>query len=190
MRLFGRVQKFVDRLFSKHLLVTNTTLGIFFLGAGDVIQQNVEKRFYHEKEYEKKRTGNMMLSGSVFGFAGHYWYRFLDTRFPGTSKKQVGKKIFLEMLIGPPIVFGFFMANGYLEGKSPKTSFEEFKKNFVVVCAADWLVYAPLQALNFFYVPVQFRFLYVCGLCLAYDVFLSYILHKEDNEKLALKKTE
>lgn len=58
MKLFTRVKKLVDHLFTNHLLVTNTSLGIFFLGAGDVIQQNIEKRLYDGKEYEKKRTGN------------------------------------------------------------------------------------------------------------------------------------
>lgn len=58
MKVFTRVKKLVDHLFTNHLLATNTTLGIFFLGAGDVIQQNIEKRYYDEKVYEKKRTGN------------------------------------------------------------------------------------------------------------------------------------
>lgn len=78
-----------------------------------------------------------MISGSVFGVAAHYWYRFLDRRFPGKTWKPVGKKLLLEMAIGPPIICGFFLAIGYLEGKSPQTSLEEFKKNFLIICAVS-----------------------------------------------------
>ncbi|GIY06935.1 mpv17-like protein 2 [Caerostris darwini] len=188
MKLFTRIKNITEHLFSKHLLVTNTSLGVFFLGLGDAIQQNIEKKMYPEKVYENRRTRNMMISGSIFGVGGHYWYRFLDTKFPGTTVKHVGKKLLLEMAIGPPVFLGFFITIGYLEGKPIQESFKEFKKNILVILAADWAIYAPLQAVNFFYVPPRYRLLYVCVLCLAYDIFMSYILHKEDNLKLASKK--
>ncbi|GFW38018.1 mpv17-like protein 2 [Trichonephila clavipes] len=188
MKIYSRLKNIADQLFSKHLLVTNTSLGIFFLGLGDAIQQNIEKKLYLGKEYETKRTRNMMVSGSIFGVAGHYWYQFLDRKFPGTTVRHVAKKLLLEMAIGPPVFFGFFLAIGYLEGKPVKSSVEEFKKNALVICAADWAVYAPLQAVNFFYVHPKYRLLYVCVLCLAYDVFMSYILHKEDNMRLHGRK--
>ncbi|XP_054706587.1 mpv17-like protein 2 [Uloborus diversus] len=187
MKYFSRFKNLVDRLFTKHLFVTNTSVGILFLGAGDVIQQMIEKHQFEGKTFETKRTRNMMISGCVFGVAGHYWYQFLEFKFPGQTVKAVSKKLLSEMVVGPPIFLGFFIAIGFLEKKPPKKSFEEFKKNFLLICVADWGVYAPLQALNFFYVPIRYRFLYVSALCLAYDVFLSYILHKEENQALTKK---
>ncbi|PRD21761.1 UNVERIFIED_CONTAM: PXMP2/4 family protein 4 [Trichonephila clavipes] len=79
----------------------------------------------------------MMVSGSIFGVAGHYWYQFLDRKFPGTTVRHVAKKLLLEMAIGPPVFFGFFLAIGYLEGKPVKSSVEEFKKNALVICAVS-----------------------------------------------------
>lgn len=186
--IVSKLKSVTHTLFTKHLFVTNTAIGIFFIGAGDVLQQNIERKLYEGKTFEKKRTGNMMLAGSVFGSLGHFWYTFLDTKFPGQTVKSVSKKLLLEMVVGPPIFFCFFLGIGFLEKKPIENSIQEFKKNFLVICFADWVVYAPLQAVNFFYVPPKYRVLYVCVLCLAYDVFLSYILHKEDNKKLIKKK--
>lgn len=76
----------------------------------------------------------MMIAGSAFGVLGHLWYTFLDKRFPGQAVKIVLKKLLCEMAIGPPFMCGFFLGIGYLEGKEAKDSFQEFKKNLLIVC--------------------------------------------------------
>ncbi|KFM57275.1 Mpv17-like protein 2, partial [Stegodyphus mimosarum] len=135
MKFLTRVKYVSDYFFKKHLLLTNTGIGVMFLGAGDAIQQNIEKKLYHGKVYDTRRTGNMMFAGSAFGILGHYWYKFLDFKFPGASAKAVGKKILSEMAIGPPLFLGFFISIGLLEGKSVVQSFQQFKKNFFLILA-------------------------------------------------------
>lgn len=78
-----------------------------------------------------------MVAGSAFGVLGHFWYTFLDSKFPGKAVKTVLKKLLLEMAVGPPIFGGFFLGIGYLEGKPVKDSLEEFKKNFWIICAVS-----------------------------------------------------
>ncbi|XP_071034463.1 mpv17-like protein 2 [Parasteatoda tepidariorum] len=188
MSFVSRLKNLTNKLFTKHLFITNTTLGVFFFGVADVVQQNIEMKLYEGKPYEAKRTANLLLSGSIIGVAGHHWYSFLDRRFPGTAYKQVAKKLLSEMVIGPPVFLAFFLLVGFFDGKPVKTSMAEFKKNILLILAADWAVYAPLQAINFLYLHPKYRFLYVCGLSFMYDIFLSYILHKDENKKY--KKVE
>lgn len=80
-----------------------------------------------------------MIAGSAFGVLGHVWYTFLDSRFPGQAVKTVMKKLLLEMAVGPPVFCGFFLGIGYLEGKPVKDSFQEFKKNFLIICIVSIL---------------------------------------------------
>lgn len=57
MKLFTKIKKLVNHMFTKHLLITNVSLDTFFLGLGDVVQQSIEKQIYVGKEYDEKRTG-------------------------------------------------------------------------------------------------------------------------------------
>lgn len=58
MRLgLSKLRNITSTLFTKHLFITNTTAGILFIGAGDVIQQKIERKLYKDKQYEVKRTG-------------------------------------------------------------------------------------------------------------------------------------
>ena len=50
----------------------------------------------------------MAKSGLVIGLCGHYWYRFLDTRFPGKARATILKKLVCEMAIGKSKVFSLF----------------------------------------------------------------------------------
>lgn len=188
MSIFNNLKKTIDRLFTRHLLLTNTAIAVGFMGAGDAIQQILEKKLGDEKPFDKKRTRNMMGGGLVFGPLGHVWYSFLDRRFPGAKTLTVAKKLGCEMAIGPPLILVIFLSVGLLEGKEPMKSFNEFKDNIITICFAEWAVYIPLQALNFYFLPPRFRVLYVSGITLLYDVFLSYIIHKEDNKQRNLKK--
>lgn len=57
MRLsLSKLRNITSTLFTKHLFITNTVSGILFIGAGDIIQQKIERKLYKEKKYEIKRT--------------------------------------------------------------------------------------------------------------------------------------
>ena len=56
----------------------------------------------------------------------------------------------------------------------------EFKAKFPTIYAFDWLIWPPSQAVNFLLIPSQYRVLYVNGVTVLWDIFLSYIKHKPD----------
>lgn len=43
----------------------------------------------------------------------------------------------------------------------------------------DWMVWPPTQFINFYYVPVKYQVVYINAVTMLYNVFLSYIKHRE-----------
>ncbi|CAG2105468.1 unnamed protein product [Medioppia subpectinata] len=126
---------------------------------------------------------NMSFAGIYFGLFGHFWYKFLDKRFPGSHRRAVLKKLLSEMAMGPPLVSGLFLIVSKLKDKSFEECLNDLKTNFVLICSVEWLVYIPLQFLNFSLLRPQFRYLFVAIISLGYDAFLSYVIHRNDRSK-------
>ncbi|KAI2810120.1 hypothetical protein BLOT_001276, partial [Blomia tropicalis] len=123
---------------------------------------------------------NMMMAGVYFSLFGHYWYTYLDRKFPSYVKNSVKKKLLAEIMAGPTIVAGVFFVIGKLKGQSFNQCMEYMKSNFAIICAVEWLIFIPLQWINFTYVPAKFRYLYVASISIGYDAFLSYVLHRNE----------
>ena len=191
------LRKFAKAAFSpRYLFWTNTGLGMSFLVAGDAINQKiVQPRItqYVEKTdvlvtepLDLHRSKAMVGGGLFFGSVGHFYYQLLDKKFPGHSSSSIKKKLLCEFIAGPPFGFGAFSVIGFLEGKSFEESRVSFWNNLPLLLAGDWGFYVPLQTINFYFLPPQYRFLFVAGLTLIYDTFFSYLLHrpmKTDTDK-------
>lgn len=140
----------------------------------------------------------MAYVGVYFGVCGHVWYTFLDKRFPPKMPKAVLKKILAEAIVGPFYVSTIFFLMGKLQHHTAAQSWQNLQNNLValfavsilegntfetiVICfslfKAEYLIFMPIQWLNFTYVPVKQRYLYVAIVSVIYDVFLSFILHR------------
>ena len=75
----------------------------------------------------------MMLGGLYFGTCGHFWYRFLDKKFPGTKTKIILNKLGCEAMMGPPYVSICCLIVKLSEGKSFQISLKELKNNFYYI---------------------------------------------------------
>lgn len=76
----------------------------------------------------------MAGGGLLFGSMGHFWYKFLDTKFPGRSKIVIVKKLACEVAAGPPFLFVVFAFVGTLEGKTWAENVNAFKQNLLFCC--------------------------------------------------------
>ena len=126
----------------------------------------------------------------------HYWYLYLDKFLPGKSLRTVNKKILADQLIAAPFfAITFIFGAGLLEGNNLRSCWSEFKTKFPTIYLFDWFFWPPSQGINFLFVPSQYRYrqlpskqftilmfrvLYVNGLTVLWDVFLSYIKHKPE----------
>uniref|UniRef100_A0A6A7G3A5 Mpv17-like protein 2 n=2 Tax=Hirondellea gigas TaxID=1518452 RepID=A0A6A7G3A5_9CRUS len=171
----------------KNLLLTNTVSSGILLGVGDCIQQKIERwRGVHTyPHYDWARTGRLFTVGLIAGPPHHFFYIFLDKFYPRTDAKTVFKKIMIDQIIAAPFfAFIFFTGTGLLEGKMWKDCLEEFKQKFPAVYLFDWCLWPPSQAINFMWVPSQYRVLYVNAVTVIWDVFLSYTKHYDQEAKV------
>jgi len=169
--------------FGKHLLLTNcVSCGGFFL-IGDAIQQKIEMTQNPGQKFDFNRTLRLAVVGLSQGPPHHYWYLYLDRWFPGRSKQVVIKKILADQAVAAPFfAVTFIFGAGLLEGNSLRSCWSEFKNKFPTIYMFDWLIWPPTQGINFLYVPAQYRVLYVNGVTVLWDIFLSYIKHKPEDD--------
>ncbi|XP_019859767.1 PREDICTED: mpv17-like protein 2 isoform X2 [Amphimedon queenslandica] len=97
-----------DTLFSRYLLFTNTVVSCGLEALGDLLVQKYEKN--SEQEIDWARTKRMAVIGFILGPPEHYWFKFLDKRYPGRGVVSVFKKVTLDEVInGPACVIVFFL---------------------------------------------------------------------------------
>mmetsp|Transcript_27318 Transcript_27318/g.58845 ORF Transcript_27318/g.58845 Transcript_27318/m.58845 type:complete len:155 (-) Transcript_27318:131-595(-) len=75
------------------------------------------------------------------------------------------------------MLHAYFMTIGVLEGRSPRDIFENAQANFHRVWGLSFVVWTPLQMLNFHFVPLHFQALFVSVVNVGWKTTLSLINH-------------
>ncbi|XP_004931938.1 mpv17-like protein 2 [Bombyx mori] len=178
--LFNRGLHF---LFKKNLLLTNSITSGGFMAIGDLFQQEFEFQSKLLKErYDWARAVRMFIVGTVLGPMHHYYYIYLDKVLPKNDVKTIFKKILYdETIVSPLTIVCFFYIMGTLEKKSLEKCNEEITKKFKYVYLADCLFWPPVQYINFYYLPTQYRVVYVNLATMVFNVFMSYMKHYDQH---------
>ncbi|XP_045126424.1 mpv17-like protein 2 isoform X2 [Portunus trituberculatus] len=169
--MLRKAQHLWSRLFGRYLWITNTVTSGGMLAIGDAIQQQLEhaRGVGTKHNYDVERTGRLFLVGVL----------------PQKTGKVILKKIMADQFLAAPFfAVTFFLVAGLLEGHSFAESWKEFKKKFPAVYAFDWFLWPPSQAINFYLVPAPYRVLYINVVTVIWDVFLSYMKHKDQVGKI------
>merc|ERR1719402_571387 len=125
----------------------------------------------------------MFAVGLSQGPPHHYWYQMLDKLYPGKTPVLILKKVLLDQTFAAPFfALTFIYGASLLEGRSLSQCWTEFVSKFPTIYLFDWLIWPPSQAVNFTLVPQPFRVLYVNCVTVVWDVFLSYIKHRDLEE--------
>ena len=96
-----------SKAFTRYLLLTNVVSGIIVDASGDYIVQRVIEQ---SSSYDLPRTGRMAAVGVSLTVPDHYWYKFLDRRFPSRTPKNVTWKVFLDCsVMGPVNIVLFYL---------------------------------------------------------------------------------
>ncbi|XP_070579442.1 mpv17-like protein [Ptychodera flava] len=127
----------------------------------------------------------------VFGLCcsgpfNYTWFRVLEFALPGYARKTVLKKLVADQLFAAPLITaGFFVVMDFLERK--EDVFAEAKKKTIPTWMAGLVFWPPAQFINFMFVPLHYRVVYVGIVAYLWANFLCYMRRKKDVNFLSIK---
>ncbi|KAL2038239.1 hypothetical protein N7G274_008888 [Stereocaulon virgatum] len=162
------------KLAQRPLLTQSITTAMLF-ATGDVMaQQAVEK--VGSDRHDFARTGRMALyGGCIFGPAATTWFAFLARRIniPNRPNLTIAARVLTDQSVfATTNMFCFLSSMAIMEGSDPK---EKLKSTYVEALKKNWMVWPPVQAINFKFVPLEHRVLVVNVVSLGWNCYLSYV---------------
>lgn len=182
---------------------TAMATGAFLWGFGDiVVQYKIDKVDVFEWS---RLYGSVAFGAIVTGFCAFYWYNAIHwivydyLRLAPKTFVFILAKVFLELGVFAPtslVAFWFFM--GKAGGQSSRDIIDHMKENnkYIESLKIDWLLWLPVDVLNFGLIPVKYQILAVNAGCLIEAVVLGKIEadacrrehEAEEHEKALVKK--
>lgn len=113
------------------------------------------------------------------GAAYHYWYQFLDRRWPGNVARVVMKKVLADQVVMVPIGVPMFLISlGLLEGQDRQSIMKDVKTKSPPLLAVEWTFGPATQLINFFFLPTHFRVVYDSVVCLCFDAYYTHVKYR------------
>ncbi len=114
----------------------------------------------------------------VFGPAATTWFGFLqrNVRFKSTNGTILARVAMDQGLFAPTFIGIFLSSMAVLEGNSPQ---EKLQKNYFSALSANYMIWPAVQFVNFKFVPLQYRVLFVNVISIAWNCYLSFLNSSE-----------
>jgi len=122
-----------------------------------------------------------LITLAAFGFlyhgpSGHYFYNWLDEKIPGTDSKTVATKVFIDQIIWCPLFMTvFFTYLGLVAGDSFPAIGNKIKNDLFTAVQGSWKVWPIVHAVNFKFISTKHRLVFINGIQIAFNMFLSLI---------------
>ncbi|NXA57432.1 MPV17 protein, partial [Nothocercus julius] len=145
------------------------------MGAGDAAaQQLVERRGL--QGHQGARTARMAAIGACFvGPVLGTWYRLLDRLVPGATKAAALKKMLLDQGGFAPCFLGCFLSVvGAANGLSLQENCSKLRQDYVDALLTNYCIWPPVQAANFYFVPLNHRLAVVQSVAVVWNCYLSW----------------
>lgn len=161
----------------KKPLITKAMTSLVGWALGDLLAQV----FIAKTAFDVKR----FLTLSAFGFlyhgpSGHFFYNWLDKQIEGTSGKVVALKVLIDQTLWCPIFMTiFFTYLGLVNGDSMATIVNKVKTDLFTACQGSWKVWPFVHAVNFKFISTKHRLVFINGVQIAFNMFLSIIGSKK-----------
>lgn len=149
---------------NKRPLLTKVMTGSVLYSSGDIITQKLEK----QKEWNRKRTFAMCIYGGFWlsPFL-HHWYKLI-------VNFSLLKKIMIDQSIVAPInLFMYQTINIVCSMKSLSN-----ESNYFHTLVKLWMFWIPVQMINFKYIPLQGRVLFVNVAGMSWSIILSHSMNR------------
>ncbi|XP_034655930.1 mpv17-like protein 2 [Drosophila subobscura] len=180
-RVLQGVNRWHSVAFSKrYLLYTNLGISFSLSMVGDTMEQAYERYLGEIDAWNGTRTLRMGMGGLTVGVVCHYWYQYLDYRYPNRTIRTVMRKILLDQIICSPFyITVFFITMGLLERQSWEEFREEVMEKAVVLYMAEWTFWPAAQFVNFFLIKPRYRVFYDNSMSLGYDIYTSGVKYRK-----------
>lgn len=178
------IRSTVSKLFGKYLFPTNIVIGVGLASLGDFAKQKVIASKTGKPDIQTDQVLKMGLASIPLSVEMHYWYKKLDQWFPTKTRRHVLTKVLLDELVMAPILT--FTLIGFLTILEKHGNLKEFREEFVLrlkhsfglLYLVDVCFYAPVQTLNFYFLPTKYRVILVYMASVLYFSVASYVLHE------------
>lgn len=110
----------------------------------------------------------------IFGPAATTWFRILQRNVNFRSNgATIAARVAADQLIFAPTFIGVFLSSmAVLEGGSPA---DKLSKSYVPALTANYYIWPLVQAVNFRFVPLQYRVLFVNVISIGWNCYLSFL---------------
>eukprot|EP00751_Fragilariopsis_kerguelensis_P006283 CAMPEP_0170785624 /NCGR_PEP_ID=MMETSP0733-20121128/17054_1 /TAXON_ID=186038 /ORGANISM="Fragilariopsis kerguelensis, Strain L26-C5" /LENGTH=234 /DNA_ID=CAMNT_0011131187 /DNA_START=151 /DNA_END=855 /DNA_ORIENTATION=+ len=140
---------------------------------GDVLAQI----FISGGPFDVKRFITLSAFGLLYhGPSGHYFYNWLDKMIPGKDGASIAKKILIDQVAWCPIFMTvFFTYLGLVSGDSFSQIGTKVRTDLFAAVQGSWKVWPIVHFINFKYISNKHRLLFLNGVQVAFNMFLSII---------------
>ncbi|KAJ9137612.1 Protein sym-1 [Coniochaeta hoffmannii] len=161
------------RLAARPLLTQSITTSVLFAVGDITAQQLVEKKGF--QNHDLARTGRMALyGGTIFGPAATTWFKFLQRNVNlRSANSTILARVALDQGVFAPTFIGIFLSSmAVLEGTSPQ---EKLEKSYKPALLTNYMIWPFVQLVNFKFVPLHHRVLFVNVISIGWNCYLSYL---------------
>ncbi|RLN20223.1 hypothetical protein BBI17_001992 [Phytophthora kernoviae] len=137
------------------------------------------------------QTMRMMIWGGVlFAPIAHTWVNFIERTVGSSGKVVVVKKMLLDMFVlAPSINTLFFTSTQMMVGKSPSQGFDFAMERLPQTLKANYMIWPPANIVNYSFVPLQYRILFINCVNIVWTTVLSTISSRPTAPALEAEKT-
>jgi len=160
-------------------LIVKCLTSLVGFSLGDILAQLFVEKV---EKFDFARLARLASFGFLLhGTMGHYFYGFLDGKFPGTNAATVATKVGIDQVLFNP-VFGsiFFTYMGLAAGDSLGDVKAKIQRDIKTAVVGSWTVWVPAHTINFKFISPQQRLLYINTVQIGYNIFLSFLGNKKD----------
>lgn len=177
-RAYGRMQR-------RSPLTTQfeSTLVIYYLG--DLCSQTIGTNVYIDGQYEPIRGLRMMLIGAFSSIPGYKWFIFLGNHFNYRSKiLSLATKVVVNQTFFTPVFNTYFFGmQTLLSGGSWAEAKERVRRTVPVSWVNSWKVWPIVTAVNFAFVPWQYRNVFAGVIAIGWQGYLSWLNRREERRE-------
>jgi len=136
-----------------------------------------QKIFIGSDPFDIKRFITLSAFGFLYhGPSGHYFYNWLDGKIEGSDSKAVALKVLVDQVFWCPIFMSvYFTYLGLVAGDSFGAITNKIKADLFTACQGSWKVWPFVHAVNFKFISTKHRLVFINGVQVAFNMFLSLI---------------